>query len=286
MRSYKVAVVQMSSSFGLVKENVEKAEKFIREAAQKGAKLVCLPEVFNTGLKFRGMDKYTNLVEKEDGYTLTKLKSLAKELIVHIVCTILLEVKKDIYENTAVIIDDEGNIIGTYAKTHPVGEERTLVRKGMKYPVFDTKLGKIGMTICYDACFPESSRILALNGAELMITPAAWRGGHYFKEWWDLTLACRAIDNLMYVVACNQCGITGDDNDMYAGKSQVINPLGQVLGTLGIEEETILYQDIHLDRVKFDRAFNTVLTDRNIESYHQLTENIKNIENMEKLGGF
>lgn len=285
MRNYKVAVVQMSSDFGLVKENVEKAEKFIKEAAYKGAKLVCLPEVFNTGLKFRGMDKYTNLIEKKDGYTLTKLKDLAKKLKIYITCTLLLEVEKEIYENTAVIIDDEGNIIGTYAKTHPVGEERALVRKGMRYPVFDTKLGKIGMTICYDACFPESSRILALNGAELMITPAAWRGGYYFKEWWDLSLSCRALDNLMYVIACNTCGLTGD-KEMYAGKSQVVSPLGEVLGMLGIEEETILYQDIHLDRVAVERNFNTVLIDRNIESYQKLTENIENIENMEKLGGF
>ena len=282
MRNYKVAVVQMSSDFGLVKENVEKAEKFIKEAAYKGAKLVCLPEVFNTGLKFRGMDKYTNLIEKKDGYTLTKLKDLAKKLKIYITCTLLLEVEKEIYENTAVIIDDEGNIIGTYAKTHPVGEERALVRKGMRYPVFDTKLGKIGMTICYDACFPESSRILALNGAELMITPAAWRGGYYFKEWWDLSLSCRALDNLMYVIACNTCGLTGD-KEMYAGKSQVVSPLGEVLGMLGIEEETILYQDIHLDRVAVERNFNTVLIDRNIESYQKLTENI---ENMDKLGGF
>ncbi|NME36580.1 MULTISPECIES: carbon-nitrogen hydrolase family protein [Fusobacterium] len=285
MKNFKVAVIQMSSDFGLVKKNIEKAEKYIREAASKEAKLICLPEVFNTGIKFQGMNQHLDLIEKKDGYTLTKLKSLAKELKVHITCTLLLEVEKNICENTAILIDDEGNLIGTYAKTHPVGEERTLVRKGIEYPVFDTKLGKIGMTICYDACFPETSRILALNGAEIMITPAAWRGGHYFKEWWDLTLACRALDNLIYVIACNACGFTGN-KEVYAGKSQVVNPLGQVLGTLGIEEETILYQDIHLDRVTIERNFNTVLIDRNIESYKKLTESIKGIENMEKLGGF
>lgn len=285
MKNFKIATIQMNSDFGLIQKNVEKAEKYIKEAANKGANLVCLPEVFNTGLKFKGMNKYVNLIEKKDGYTLSKLKSLAKELKIHVACTLFIESEKDIYENTAILIDDEGKIIGTYTKTHPVGEERQLVKKGMEYPVFDTKLGKIGMVICYDVCFPESSRILAIEGAELMIVPAAWRGGHYFKEWWDLSLACRALDNLMYVVACNQCGLTGD-GEMYAGKSQIINPLGQVLGTLGTEEEGILYQDIYLDRIAVDRAFNTVLIDRNPESYKKITENIKNINNMEKLGGF
>ena len=108
-----------------------------------------------------------------------------------------------------------------------------------------------------------------------MIVTAAWRGSHYFKEWWDLSLACRALDNLMYVAACNQCGYTGDGTEMYAGKSQVISPVGLRLSTLGTAEETILYQDVYLDRVKQDRELNTVLIDRHPEDYKILCDEIK-----------
>ena len=76
-----------------------------------------------------------------------------------------------------------------------------------QYPVFETKLGKIGVVICYDVCFPETVRLLTLAGAELVLVPAAWRASYYFKEWWDLNLACRALDNLVYIAAVNRCGI-------------------------------------------------------------------------------
>ncbi len=276
MRTLKVGVIQMFSYFGKIEKNTEKAEKFIRKAHSNGAELMVLPEMFSMGIDFNGMEAGLKHAQKVDGYSLTKFKALAKELNIHIVCPVLTEVEDKIYENIAYLIDDEGNIIGKYAKTHPVGDERKLVRAGSEYPVFETKFGKLGITICYDASFPETSRILALKGAELMVVTAGWRGSHYFKEWWDLSLACRALDNLMYVVACNQCGYTGDGSEMYAGKSQVINPLGEVLNSLGTAEEEILYQTIYLDRVAKDREFNTVLIDRHPEHYGDISSSEKN----------
>lgn len=146
-----------------------------------------------------------------------------------------------------------------------MGDERTYFQRGNEYPVWNTKLGKIGIVICYDVCFPETSRILALRGAELMLVPSAWRASHYFKEWWDLNLACRALDNLLYVAAVNRCGQSGEE--IFAGKSQVISPIGEVLAAFDVEEEGILYQEIDLERVAKEREFNTVLTDRHPEDY-------------------
>ena len=141
------------------------------------------------------------------------------------------------------MIDDTGTILGHYSKTHPVGDERTYLQRGTQYPVFETKLGKIGVVICYDVCFPETVRLLTLAGAELVLVPAAWRASYYFKEWWDLNLACRALDNLVYIAAVNRCGV---------------------------QEEAILYGSVDLNRIAKERDFNTVLTDRHPEDYRPI----------------
>lgn len=272
MKQVTIAIVQMYSEFGNISGNVLKAERYVRLAAEGGAQLIILPEMFNTGVNFNDMEADMTYAEPPDGPTLRRFAELAKEKRVHILCPLLVEVERGKWENKAFLIDDEGRVLGGYAKTHPVGDERRLLLRGTSYPVFDTKLCKIGILICYDACFPETARILALQGAELILVPAAWRGSHYFKEWWDINLQCRAIDNLVYVAAANQCGCTGDGTEMYAGKSQVINPIGQVQKMAGIEEEAILYQTIYPERVAKEREFNTVLTDRHIEDYAILSE--------------
>lgn len=273
MKQFKLALVQMHSEYDSVRRNAEKAEQYVREAAGQGARLIVLPEMFNTGVNFNDMKTGMSYAEKEDGPTLTRFRRLAEELAVHILCPVLTETGVKQWENKAYLIDDEGQIVGGYAKTHPVGDERILLKRGSSYPVFATKLGRIGVLICYDACFPETSRLLALNGAELILIPAAWRGSHYFKEWWDLNIQCRAIDNLCYVAAVNQCGCTGDGSETYAGKSQIINPVGQVQAMAGIEEEIILYGNIDIDRIGTERVFNTVLSDRHPEDYGELQNN-------------
>ena len=210
------------------------------------------------------------MAEPLDGESVTVMRKLAAELSVYLVAPIIYAAANGEVENTAVLINDEGEIEGTYSKSHPVGDERTYFQRGKEYPVWNTKLGRIGIVICYDVCFPETSRILALHGAELMLVPSAWRASHYFKEWWDLNLACRALDNLFYVAAVNRCGQSGEE--IFAGKSQVISPIGEVLAAFGVEEEGILYQEIDLDRVAKEREFNTVLTDRHPEDYKILSD--------------
>lgn len=270
MEQYKLALVQMECEFKNVKHNVEKATAYIKEAAANGADLICLPESFNVGYFGYDVPTMKTFAETLDGFTITKMKDLAKNLKVHLIAPIMFATTDGECENTAVFIDDEGEVIGTYSKTHPVGDERKYLQRGKEYPVWDTKLGKIGILICYDVCFPEASRILALKGAELVIVPSAWRASYYFKEWWDINLSCRALDNLLYIAAVNQCGATG--KEIFAGKTQVRNPIGELLSTCNVEEEKILYQQIDLSRIKKDREFNTVLIDRHPEDYASLSE--------------
>lgn len=267
---YQVAMIQMASDFLNRKENLAKAEGYIRMAAANGAKLICLPESFDVGYISTRIPEMMAAAENEQGETVLFMKALAKELGVHILAPAFWKSQDGAVENRAYLIDDEGTLLGSYAKTHPVGDERTLLQRGTQYRVFDTKLGKIGITICYDVCFPETSRLLALNGAEILLVPAARRGNFYFKEWWDINLCCRAIDNLMYVAAVNMCGPTGDQ--YFAGKSQICSPIGELMASCGVEEEGILYGTIDLARVAKEREFNTVLIDRHPEDYDALTK--------------
>ncbi len=262
--SYKIAMVQMDCKLFDVSANLAKAEQRIREAAANGAALVCLPEVFNVGYLGSRIPEMAAMAEKENGISLTRMKALAKELGIFILSPILFQTDEGV-ENTAFLIDDEGTILGHYSKTHPVGDERTYLHRGTQYPVFDTKLGKIGIVICYDACFPETVRLLTLNGAEVVLVPAAWRASFYFKEWWDLNLACRALDDLVYVAAVNRCGPSGEE--IFAGKSQIISPVGEVLDSCGVSEEAVLYGTIEPGRIAKEREFNTVLIDRHPEDY-------------------
>lgn len=258
-------MIQMDCDFLRVESNLRKAESLIEKAAGDGASLICLPEAFNTGYLGSDIPAMKENAETLDGPSVLAMRDLAKRLGIYLVAPIIMRTDTGAVENTAVFINNAGAVEGIYSKTHPVGEERVHLQRGKRYPVWDTEIGKIGIVICYDACFPETTRILALEGAELIIVPAAWRAGYYFKEWWDLNLACRALDNLVYVAAVNRVGKSGEE--IFAGKSQVINPVGRVLSMAGVEEETIIYQDIDLDLVEKEREFNTVLTDRHPEDY-------------------
>lgn len=266
---YEIALIQMDCAFLQVGENVRKATEKIREAAMHGAKLVCLPEGFHTGYLGSDIPAMVRLAETLEGPTISTMRELAKELEIFILAPIIYAATNGA-QNTAVLIGDDGNIIGTYSKTHPVGDEQKYLQRGTKYPVWDTKLGTIGCVICYDVCFPETTRLLALSGAEIVLVPAAWRASHYFKEWWDLNLACRALDNLLYVAAVNRTGSSGEE--IFAGKTQVCSPVGEQICTCGVEEENILYAQIDLARVEKERAFNTVLLDRHPEDYVALSE--------------
>lgn len=268
-KPYEIAMIQMECAFLAVEKNVQKASALVREAAGHGAQLVCLPEAFNTGYLGSNIPAMAAIAEPLDGYTITAMRQLAGELGIFLLAPIIHQ-DGDTVKNTAVLIGDDGALVGAYSKTHPVGDEQEYFSRGTEYPVWDTRLGKIGCLICYDACFPETSRLLALKGAQIVLVPAAWRASYYFKEWWDLNLACRALDNLVYVAAVNRTGPSGEE--VFAGKSQVCSPIGEVLCTCGVEEEAILYAQIDLERVEKERAFNTVLIDRHPEDYTAISE--------------
>jgi predicted amidohydrolase len=150
-RNIKLAAVQMRSTYGDVKANVQSAERLVSEAAMEGAKLVVLPEFFNSGYAYR--DTNYSLVESPDGMTFRWMTKLAADLNIHLAGSIMIRKDGEIY-NTLVLVAPDGRT-WEYDKAHPWGWERAYFCAGRGTRIADTKLGKIGLMVCYDVAFPE-----------------------------------------------------------------------------------------------------------------------------------
>lgn len=249
-----LALIQFESILGDPKANRRKAEAMIREAAENGAELICLPEMYTTGYNLDIIGpQITQLAENIDGSTVTDLQQLAKELKIHIVAPLALNLEDEPEArpfNSAVFIGDEGQILGVYSKCHLFETERMYFQPGQELPVYDTKFGKIGIMICFDAGFPEVARILQMKGAELIVCPSAWRIQDMGV--WHLNMPQRAQENSCYLAAINRYGKEGS---LYmGGYSIVCGPEGDIIKELTEEKEDILYCTIDGQRLADFRA--------------------------------
>ncbi|RMC99630.1 carbon-nitrogen hydrolase [Clostridium autoethanogenum] len=265
-----VGLVQMNSKLGNVEENVKKAVNFIKQASYKKADIVCLPELFATGYNLDILKNQTNILgENYYDFILKNISEAAKKYKVFVIAPFA-EVRgiKGVLYNSAVLFDDEGNVLGSYAKTHLCGSEKLYYRKGSDYKVFNTKLGKIGIIICYDAGFPEACRILALEGADMIFIPAAWRIQDEYM--WDLNLAQRALENVLFTIGVNRVGIEGDLH--LFGKSKVCAPNSSVIKELPKDLEEVEVVGIDLNDLSKFRSEIPYLRDRNPLIYKKIVE--------------
>lgn len=146
-----------------------------------------------------------------------------------------------------------------------------MITRGTDYSVCDTPFGRLGFLICNDISFPETARILALNGAQVLCVLAAWHAGHsftYLQQWWDRALAARALDNQVFVAAADQFGYS--DYGYFAGNSKFFAPNGDVLAYTGMGED-IVYCEIDPENSDAERNNNTNLLDRRPEDYLPLS---------------
>ena len=267
-----IALIQADFPFAQIMHNLVKAEQLVREAAQRGANLVCLPESFNQGYSAEHISKMVEACEPINGTTISKMRTLAAQLNIYLVAPLFLRTEDGACENTSVLISDSGTIVGTYAKSHLVpGPEMDYVRPGRKYPVFETKYGRIGMIICNDMSFPESSRILAVQGADIIIVSAAWRAVSLWESWWRKMCPVRALDNQAVVAAVNRVGPAGQY--AYSGESLLADPNGDILEMAGKEEEAILLRSVSIDKIRQSKnTFLTLFRDRRAEDYGLLCQ--------------
>ena len=175
-RTVHLALVQFESVLCDPAANTQKACRMIAEAAAEGADLVVLPELFSTGYELNIVGPHVpELAEPVDGPTVRALQDAARTGNCYVVAGLALTYDMaGVPFNSSVVIDRQGELLGTYDKQHLWALERFYFRSGCDCPVFDTDFGRIGVMICYDMGFPEVARMLALQGADLILCPSAW----------------------------------------------------------------------------------------------------------------
>ncbi|NLY66284.1 MAG: carbon-nitrogen hydrolase [Tissierellia bacterium] len=271
-RKVNIGIIQFESVLGDVEHNVTKAAELIKEAANKGANIVCLPELFATGYNLSILkEKVAGLSIEYYDYTFDKMSQAAKENNVYVLASFgeIRETPGIVY-NSTIVFDDEGKKIGSFAKSHLWALDRLYFREGSEYPVFNTKYGKIGIMICYDAGFPEVARALCLGGAEIIFIPAAWRIQDV--DMWDLNVAQRALENILFTVGVNR---VGKEEDLHLfGKSKICNPRGTVIAELPMDQEVVEVVTIDLDDINKFRTEISYLRDRKPQIYTKLVEKI------------
>jgi omega-amidase len=244
----RVATIQMQVVSGSPEKNMVRAEALINAAAERGAQVALLPELWTTGYALEG---FAAAAKEQSGPTLDFLKAAARRCNMAIVGGSFPTEGPDGVYSTCHIISAEGEVLARYSKEHlfPLLNEPQYLRPGEAGIVTDTPLGPWGALICFDIRFPESARELAYDGARVLWVPAEWPMPRL--EHWRTLLRARAIENQYFVVAANRCG--EGDNTHWGGHSAIIDPWGKTLAEAG-EEEEVLVADLPMSMVDEVRA--------------------------------
>lgn len=268
-----IASIQFQPHFGAVDSNLDSIERLIRSAAGQSANLIVLPELADSGYMFESSAELSEIADTVPaGKSARLLIRLGKELGVYIVCG-LAERDGDQYFNTALLCGPDG-YIGKYRKLHLWNREHLVFQPGnLGLPVFDTAIGRIGLAICYDGWFPETFRVLALKGAQLVGVPTNWvpmagqaPGDEPIA---NTLLKAAAHSNGIYIAAADRIGT--ERNQLFIGHSLIVGANGLPLaGPASPHEEDIILATATLGLVESFRTlnpYNNVLGDRREDVY-------------------
>jgi beta-ureidopropionase len=262
------------------KAMIDKHVALIADAAKRGAQVVCLQELFY-GPYFcaEQESRWYELTERvPDGPTTKLMCELAKQHDIVLVVPVYEEDLTGVYYNTAAVIDAGGTYLGKFRKMHiphcaPGFWEKFYFRPGnLGYPVFETRVGKVGVYICYDRHFPEGARCLGLNGAEIVFNPSATVAG--LSEYlWKLEQPAHAVANGYFVGAINRPGFEEPWRiGEFYGQSYFCDPRGQMLAVAGRDCDDIVIADLNLDVIREVRNTWQFYRDRRPETYGALVE--------------
>ena len=259
---------------------IDKHVALIEQAAEQGAQVTCLQEIFYGPYFCAEQDTrwYESAEPIPDGPTVQLMQTLAKKHKMILVVPIYELDMTGVYYNTAAVIDEHGEYLGKYRKHHiphcnPGFWEKFYFKPGnLGYPVFETSAGKIGVYICYDRHFPEGARELGLNGAEIVFNPSATVAG--LSEYlWKLEQPAHAVANQYFVGAINRVGSEKPwDIGEFYGQSYFCNPRGQIMIEASRDADEVVVADLDLDMIEEVRNTWQFFRDRRPESYQNITQ--------------
>lgn len=264
----KAGFIQFSPEFGRVNENIDKAISMIEKA---DAELIVLPELFNTGYLFVSIEEVIALAEEiPAGKTIRALSSIAHKKKINIVAGIIESYQGDLY-NSAVLVSPVG-YVGTYRKVHLFNEENLWFKPGNTgFNVFDLGFCRVGLMICFDWLFPESARILALKGADIICHPA-----NLVLPYCQDAMITRCLENKIYIVTANRTGSEERSGKelSYTGKSQIASPDALILYRADAQSDEIGIVDIDVQSARNKRMtkYNNIFADRKPEYYQDLVK--------------
>jgi N-carbamoylputrescine amidase len=281
-QAFRIGLVQMSCSLDPA-ENLAKAEANLREAAERGAQIVCLQELFRAQYFCReeNADLF-DLAEPIPGPSTWALGKIAKELGVVVIASLFEKRAQGLYHNTAAILNTAGEVQGIYRKMHipddPLYFEKYYFTPGdLGFTNFDTPFGRIGVLVCWDQWYPEGARISALGGADILFNPTAigWHPsekaqyGAAQRDAWITIQRAHAIANGIYVAAVNRVGYEGPPEHglEFWGSSFVADPFGQIVAQAPVDREEILIVECDPKKADETRRNWPFLRDRRIDAY-------------------
>ena len=290
MRKVKVSAIQIQVS-NCLEDNLNKVEAKIREAAQNGANIILLPELFERQYfcQERRYEYYAYAKETLDNDAVKMALELSMELNILILVSFY-ELSGNCTYNTLAYVED-GKLLGTYRKTHIPDDhyyqEKFYFTPGNTgFKVFDTKYGRIGAGICWDQWFPETARCLALNGAELIFFPTAIGSEPILNvdssSHWQRVMMGHAAANIVPVIAANRIGLetvepyveNGNQSSSlnFYGSSFMADERGEIVVSASRDKEEILYHEYDLDKIREDRLAWGLFRDRRPETYKIMVE--------------
>jgi N-carbamoylputrescine amidase len=293
VEKFTVGLIQMKCG-PEPEQNLAHAIEMTREAAGKGAQVVCLPELFQTQYFCQREDHALfDLAEPIPGETTKKIGAVAKECRIALVASLFERRAAGVYHNTAAIFDSDGSLKGMYRKMHipddPLYYEKFYFTPGdLGYQAFDTQRGKFGTLICWDQWYPEGARLTALKGANIIFYPTAigWHPAEK-AEWgdaqydaWRTMQRAHSISNGVFVGAVNRVGhetgnvrgneVEGPGLDFWGG-SFISDPFGRVIAQGSHDKEEVLIGEVDTRLIEEVRRNWPFLRDRRIDSYAQIT---------------
>ncbi len=257
-RSVKTAAVQFNISLGEIEPNLLHVRRELERLAGEGVRLVLLPEMWATGFAYKGLNE---LAQRTDGLV-GELSELSQQYGMVIVGSLPEPHDNKVY-NTAYVLD-RGELKGKYRKIHlfSLMQEDRSFDAGDSWLLVETSVARLGVFICYDLRFPELARRLAVEGAEVLVVPGEWPKPR--QEHWRTLLRARAIENQLFVVAANCCGMVGKLD--FFGMSMIIDPKGELLAEAGYAPESIV-ASIDFDAMAAWREQIPCFNDRKPECY-------------------